>query len=126
MQFFDEEQAIREVPTLRMVCRTLVELDATAQRIAAGIAQLVSEATVAVIDGASQMGGGSLPGQDLPTRLVAVTPATFGPEELSARLRLHCPPIFTRINKGQVLVDPRTLLDGDEARLIAAFAEALR
>jgi len=125
LQFFDEEQAIREVPTLRMVCRTLAELDGTAHRIAAEIAQLARGAAVAVIDGASQMGGGSLPGQDLPTRLVAVTPATFGPEELALRLRQHSPPVFTRINKGQVLVDPRTLLDGDEARLIAAFAEVL-
>lgn len=125
LQFFDEEQAIREVPTLRMVCRTLAELDAAAGRINAALAPHAAGATVSVIDGASQMGGGSLPGQDLPTRLVAVTPAALAPEDLAARLRQHTPPVFTRIHKGQVLIDPRTLLEGDEERLIAAFAAVL-
>ena len=71
------------------------------------------------------MGSGSLPGQDLPTRLVAVTARGLEAHEIAARLRRHAPPVFARVHQGQVLADPRTLLDGEEAVLVAAFCAAL-
>jgi L-seryl-tRNA(Ser) seleniumtransferase len=81
---------------------------------------------VAVIDGFSQMGSGSLPGQDLPTRLAAVQSPSVEAGELALRLRRHRPPVFARIHQGQVLVDPRTLLDGEEPIVVRALVDALR
>ena len=77
-----------------------------------------------MINGLSQTGGGSLPGQDLPTRLVVIGSA-LGPDELALRLRRGAPPVFARIGKDQVLLDPRTLLDGEEEQLTAAVIAAL-
>ena len=108
-----------------MLCRGLPEIAAQAQRIAEAIGLRKPDATVTVIDGDSQMGGGSLPGQNLPTRLVAVGSPRVSPDELAARLRRHSPPVFTRISKEHVVADPRTLLDGDEERLIEAFVTVL-
>ena len=71
------------------------------------------------------MGSGSLPGQDLPTRLVAVSAPDVSADELARRLRRHTPPVFARIRDERVLIDPRTLLDGDEAAVVAAVAGAL-
>jgi L-seryl-tRNA(Ser) seleniumtransferase len=70
--FLDEALALREVPTLRMLCRPQGEIAEQADRLARSIAEQAPGTTVAVIDGFSQMGSGSLPGQDLPTRLVAI------------------------------------------------------
>jgi L-seryl-tRNA(Ser) seleniumtransferase len=71
------------------------------------------------------MGSGSLPGQQLPTRLVWI--AAGDAEALARRLRLHAPPVFARIQDDQVLIDPRTLLsEEEEAILIEALAHALR
>lgn len=123
--FLDETLALREVPTLRMLCRTLGEIAEQAHRIAKAIADQAREAKVEVIDGFSQMGSGSLPGQDLPTRLVAVQAPSIEAGALALRLRRHRPPVFARIHKGQVLVDPRTLLDGDEPLVVQAFAAAV-
>ncbi len=124
--FLDEAWALAEVPTLRMLSRDLADLGTQAERIAAAIAQAAPGAAAAVIDGASQMGSGSLPTQDLPTRLVAVTARHVEAGELAARLRRHVPAVFARVHQGQVLADPRTLLDGDEEVLIAAFRAALQ
>jgi L-seryl-tRNA(Ser) seleniumtransferase len=66
-----------------------------------------------------------LPGQDLPTRLVAVEAEGIEAGEIARRLRLHSPPVFTRVHRGVVLADPRTLLDGDEEILVAAFRAAV-
>jgi L-seryl-tRNA(Ser) seleniumtransferase len=123
--FFDRERALAEVPTLRMVCRPLEDIAAAARRIAEAIRRAVPAAAVAVVDGVSQMGGGSLPGQDLPTRLVAVGSAGVGPDELAQRLRGGSPSVFARISADRVLLDPRTVLDGEEEPLAAAVVAAL-
>jgi L-seryl-tRNA(Ser) seleniumtransferase len=123
--FLDESLALREVPTLRMLRRELSEITQQAEQIAQGIAQQTSAADVMTTAGSSQMGSGSLPTQNLPTRLVAITPKEIGPEELALRLRRGSPPIFSRIRGGQVLLDPRTLLEGEADVVVQATIEVL-
>ncbi|MCE5302293.1 MAG: L-seryl-tRNA(Sec) selenium transferase [Planctomycetaceae bacterium] len=122
--FVDESQALAEVPTLRMLRRDLGDISEQAERIAAAVQRQTPDASVDVVDGFSQMGSGSLPTQNLATRLVTLASNTFGPDELAFRMRCHEPPVFARIHKGRVLLDPRTLLDGDEPVVIAAAAAA--
>ena len=123
--FFDESLALREVPTIEMLVRELAQVNAQAERIAAAIRSRAPGAAIAVIDGASQVGSGSLPTRDIPTRLVAVAPAKLTPDALAARLRRSAPPVFARIQEDKLLIDPRTLLAGDEEPLIDALAAAL-
>jgi len=123
--FLDEAAALDEVPTLRMLRRELAEIAAQAERIAGAIAGQAAGASVTVVEGSSQMGSGSLPGQDLPTRLVAIESEKVPPGELALRLRRHEPPVFARVHKNQVLLDPRTLLDGEEEVLVRACVAAL-
>lgn len=123
--FLDESLALREVPTLRMLCRPPEEIAEQAERIARAVAERVPECDVAVVDGCSQMGSGSLPTQELPTRLVSVNPAAVSPDDLARRLRQSSPPVFVRVHKGRVLLDPRTLLEGEEPIVIEALLAAL-
>ena len=119
--FLDQQRALDEVPTLRMLRRDLADIETQAERIAAAIRASVPGAKAEVVEGFSQMGSGSLPGQDLPTRLVAVQAENLEEGEIARRLRRHDPPVFARVGQGRVLADPRTLLDGEEAALVAAF-----
>ena len=123
--FFDEAMALREVPTLAMLARPLADIDAQAERIAAALIAAGRAGKVEVTGGASQMGSGSLPTQDIPTRVVAVTPRGISPDDLAARLRRWSPPVVARIHEGRLLIDPRTLLPGDEEPLLAALAACL-
>jgi len=122
--FLDEERAMEEVPTLRMLRRDAPELGEAAGRIAGALREACA-ARVEVIDGLSQMGSGSLPGENLATRLVAVAPSGMGLDEAALRLRRHRPAVFARVRNDRILVDPRTLLPGDEDALIAAFRDVL-
>jgi L-seryl-tRNA(Ser) seleniumtransferase len=123
--FLDETLAMSEVPTLRMLRRSLDEIAAQAERIAQALRERAAGAVFSVIDGCSQMGSGSLPTQELPTKLVAVDPQGLTPDELAVRLRRQRPAVFARIHKGQLLLDPRTLLDGEEQPLVEACIVAL-
>ena len=125
--FLDETRAFAEVPTLRMLVRPREELAAQAERIAAAISARVSAAllTVRTVDGHSEMGSGSLPAQELPTRLVTIRPARLDAGELARRLRRCEPPVFARVHRDHVLIDPRTLLDGEEETVIQAIVSVL-
>jgi len=123
--FLDEATALREVPTLAMLSRDLADVREAAERIAMRVTENARAATVATLDGESEMGSGSLPAQAIPTRLVSITSEKMTPDELAARLRRREPPVFARIQDNRVLLDPRTLLDGEEEIVIEAVLATL-
>src|SRR5207244_1119551 len=82
-------------------------------------------ASVSLEPGISQVGGGSLPGERLPTTLVVVAPESIGEEELARRLRMGEPPVFGRLQHERLLLDPRTVTDAEVPGLAAAVRAAL-
>jgi L-seryl-tRNA(Ser) seleniumtransferase len=78
------------------------------------------EATV--IEDASASGGGALPAIPIPTRCVGVTHDSIRAKDLSYKLRTvpHMP-VLVRISDERVIVDPRTLLDGEIEDIKRAF-----
>ena len=77
-----------------------------------------------VVPGSSTVGGGSLPGETLPTRLVALTVGS--PDAVAARLRAGDPPVIARIQDGRLELDPRTVLPEQDAVLLRCVAEAIQ
>jgi len=123
--FLDQSVALREVPTLQMLTRDASEIAKLAEFIVSQLHKKITSAKVTTIGGFSQMGSGSLPAQNLTTTLVAVRPEKISAESLAKKLRQYSTPIFTRIQNDQVLIDPRTLLAGDDEILIKALLEIL-
>jgi L-seryl-tRNA(Ser) seleniumtransferase len=113
------DEAVREIPVWRMIATPLAELE---ERARAWAAQLGSPAAT-VIAGESTVGGGSLPGETLPTRLLALNVAA--PNTLAARLRAENPPIVARVAGERVLFDPRTVMPDEEAALLRGIRNAL-
>ncbi|MFO7995971.1 MAG: L-seryl-tRNA(Sec) selenium transferase, partial [Dehalococcoidia bacterium] len=80
-----------------------------------------------VIEGESMVGGGSLPGAVVPTRLVALGHGK-GPDlapALAERLRHHDPPVVGRIKGNLLLLDPRSVLPEEEEVLLEALRKAI-
>jgi len=69
---------------------------------------------------------GSLPGQNLPTTLAAIASPHHSAAVLAGALRGAATPVFTRIGDDRVLIDPRTLLNDDEAILVETLVEILK
>ena len=121
--FLDPEEAVRRVPTLKTLARPFDEIAAQAERIATALNGRGVAARVSVVDGSSQMGSGSLPTQNFPTRLVALSPSSESAATIARKLRQGRPSVVARVKTDQVLIDPRTLLDGDEELLVEAVIE---
>ena len=94
-------------------------------RLAHQLSKSISDSAVTTIPGFSQMGSGSLPTQNLATTLVAIRPEKISAELLANQLRRYSTPIFTHIQNDQVLIDPRTLLSGDDKIVIKALLDIL-
>jgi len=110
-----------ELPTRAMLCATAAELHPRARRLADALARLPGLAA-SVVEEQSEPGSGSAPGEHLPTFAVRVAREGTAPDRLSALLRAADPPVFARVRDGAVLLDPRTLLAGDEERIVAVLA----
>jgi L-seryl-tRNA(Ser) seleniumtransferase len=68
------------------------------------------------------IGGGSLPGETLPSVALAITGP--GLEERARRLRLGAQPLFTRIENHELLIELRTILPEDDGRLLQTLNDA--
>jgi L-seryl-tRNA(Ser) seleniumtransferase len=82
-------------------------------------------APVEVVAAESTVGGGSLPGERLPTSAIAISPRRGGAADLLRRLREHEPPVIGRIVEERVLLDPRTVLPGEDDAIVEAVLAAL-
>jgi L-seryl-tRNA(Ser) seleniumtransferase len=76
-----------------------------------------------VVEGESTVGGGSLPGETLPTHLLALD--VRSPNRLLKHLRNSQPPVIARTKDERVVLDPRTVLPGQDESLLAGLLAAL-
>ncbi|HEY76728.1 MAG TPA: L-seryl-tRNA(Sec) selenium transferase [Thermoflexia bacterium] len=114
-------EATQEIPIWRMIAAPVAEIDRRAKRWRRWLRRAGIEATV--VDGRSTVGGGSLPGETLPTRLLALP--VSDPDGVATALRAANPPVVARIEDDQLLLDPRTVLPEEEKALLRALQEAI-
>ncbi len=116
---------------LRVDKMTLAALEATLrhyQRAASWVERLRERGITARVQrGESTIGGGSLPGETLPTTLLTLDAAHLALplEELSRRLRQRRTPIITRVSRDTLLLDPRTVLEEQDEEVVVALSEVL-
>ncbi len=124
----DEHQALEQIPTLRMISTPEADLEPRAHTLATLIRALSGSSVleIAVKRGHSQVGGGSLPAQNLPTRLVAVKSETYTPNRIEQVLRNSDPAVIGRIESDAFLMDLRTMEDSDFEPVRIAFEQLLR
>lgn len=113
-------EAATAVPVWRMISRPHAEIAEQAQAWAASLTDAGCDARVAPAQ--STIGGGSLPGETLPTTAVVLAPPSA--ERLAQALRRGEPPVVARVDEGRVWLDPRTVLPEQEAALLAAVRAA--
>lgn len=120
----DEKTAVREIPTLKMICQSYESLEKKAEQIT-----IMCEATekrnftLERMGGHSRIGGGALPLQQLRTCLLCLKPKKFSAQEIETWLRSYDPPVIVRIESNQVLLDVRTIQEKELKTVAQALKE---
>jgi L-seryl-tRNA(Ser) seleniumtransferase len=105
-------EALIKIPVWRMISVTEKELQTRVMKWIAAIG------AGEMVPGESTVGGGSLPGQVLPTMLLSIPGSR--PINFLAKLRKTDPPVIGRIQDDRVVFDPRTVLPEQDAKFIEA------
>jgi L-seryl-tRNA(Ser) seleniumtransferase len=126
LRHYQRGEAEEAIPVWRMIALPLGRLQERAERWARTLREQGFAASVRA--GESTVGGGSLPGETLPTALLALeegqVPCSL--EELAHRLRARPVPIVGRILRDALLLDPRTVLEEQDGELLAGLLACLR
>ena len=110
--YIDEELAISKIPTLNMLTIKIEKLYDKAQKLIEYLGEN-NEFSYAIIDIDSEVGAGSLPTQKLPSKAIKVISKSFTENELEEKLRSNKIPIITRIYKGNLIFDVRTIFENE-------------
>jgi L-seryl-tRNA(Ser) seleniumtransferase len=116
--------ALRDIPVWRMIGASLGELQRRAEQICAAL--VGRWGTGVVVECQSAIGGGSLPGETLPSKGVALSLRQRQLEQIASALRVGQPAVVARIADGQLIFDLRTVDPAHDQQLITAIQTALQ
>jgi L-seryl-tRNA(Ser) seleniumtransferase len=122
LRHYRRGDALERIPIWRAIAAPVSDMDRRARAWRARLGP--ADARLDVVDAASPVGGGALPDLALPTRALAVE--VPNPNELARALRLGEPPVVARVEGDRVLLDPRTVMPGEEDALLDALQARLR
>ncbi len=116
----EPERARVEIPVLRMLTEDVAEIRRRGEALQKGVGKEAE-----ILEGESEVGGGSFPGAKLKTWLVRLNPRHLAPDTLAGRLRGSVPPIIARIADDHVVLDPRTIFPDEVESVARAVRTAL-
>jgi L-seryl-tRNA(Ser) seleniumtransferase len=124
--YLEGEKSLSRLPAFRMLTGTMADLERRSKRFLKNLSKEVGAlCRLRLKDDSSQVGGGALPIQELPTKVLALSPAKLSAADLEKRLRNGKPPVVVRIKENEVLLDLRTVAKEEEKSLIKVLTDAL-
>ncbi|WZL71552.1 L-seryl-tRNA(Sec) selenium transferase [Clostridiaceae bacterium 35-E11] len=107
--YFDEKEMLRKIPTLQMLTISIQEIEEKAENLYKLLKEKITNCTIEKVSGVSQVGGGSMPLETLPTMLISIKPSMLSINKFEEMLRNYKIPIIARISDDRVLLDVRTV-----------------
>ena len=141
--FLDEERVVKEHALFQLLLKTPAQMQREAKALvrrvqsdmaktgtvpraerSGGLSPVFAQFTVK--PALSEIGGGSLATESLESRVVAIRPSVMHVDELARRMRQNRPPVFGRVEKGEYVLDFRTLRRDEIPIIASALLSALQ
>jgi len=120
--YLDEEEAIKKIPTLRMILEDAKSIRKRAFKIKKALKRIGIETFIK--EDISMPGGGSLPDCGVKTFVVAIKPS-ISVHDFAKKLRETEPPVIARIKDDFIFLDARTIQEREIPSLVNALKQAL-
>ena len=122
LKAYIKEEARETIPTLQMISEDIDIIKNKAQKLSDKLQEIDNEKIYIEIDkDAAKTGGGAFPIQKIPTYVTKVQINDMDLNELSYKLRMNNPPIFTRLHDDFMLFDLRTIKESEIEKIVQAF-----
>jgi len=110
----DQDMAIREIPTLSMICEPYDSVKRRARRLLRMIKDKKGRNfSVKIQNGGSMVGGGALPLCEIKSVLITIEPKRMSASSIEEWFRSYDPPIICRVERDNVLLDVGTIQDSE-------------
>lgn len=123
--YMDRMSAEREIPTVRMILEDRETLKKRAKRLAFTIRKRCPGVDITVVEIDSEVGGGSFPDMAIPSAGISLKGPAMTVDSLEKSLRNLAVPVLGRIESERLILDMRTVLEEDEADLLAGLTSVL-
>ena len=118
------EKGLLHIPTIRDLLVSVEELAKRSNEFVSTLLTMSNSFQAKIIAGTSQVGGGTMPDVELPTRIIALKHPNFTAEQLGRKLRTEAKPaIVTRIQKEELIIDLRAVTPEEEQDLLDALIQ---
>ena len=117
-EYLSEEKAVQNIPVLRMLSESQESVAGRAHRLCGILKERKLPVKTEVKPCESQIGGGSLPLERIPSTAVTIRPEEISVNELEERMRRLPIPIIPRTVNDEILLDMRTVSE-QEINVIA-------
>ena len=118
------EKVKENIPTLNMLTMDIEDIKRQAESLLEQLNNVVNECFDLTLNkDISRVGGGAFPLEELPTYTIKISSHDLSAENLSYKMRMNHPPIFTRIADQSVLIDLRTVKDEDLELIVEGLAD---
>jgi len=124
-EYLDPDRAVQRIPVLRMLTADIGELERKADTLRQMLSGLQDYSSISVEKDYSQVGGGSLPLEEIETRVVSILPYHISVNKMEQNLRSGETPVVGRISRDRFIIDVRTVFDDQIHTLAMAIQHAL-
>ncbi len=119
--YLDEKEAVESIPTLNMILCDKAELKKKAQGLKRRLKVSPEHFNFTIAEDYSMVGGGSMPTEKIESYVLKVKSSKYSAKQIEEALRGNSIPIVTRVCNDEVIIDMRTLLQGDLEIIVDAF-----
>ncbi|WNF35199.1 L-seryl-tRNA(Sec) selenium transferase [Bacillaceae bacterium IKA-2] len=121
LKAYENKTAVKDIPTVRDILASKESIEEKAILFLNKLQELTSNYSAVMIDEVSQIGGGTMPTEEIATKAVAITASEVSASELAEKLRLSKPAIVSRLKDNHVLLDFRTITEEEIDLVVKAL-----
>ncbi|MFS0823502.1 L-seryl-tRNA(Sec) selenium transferase [Bacillus sp. 1P02SD] len=110
-----------DVPTIRDIIVPKEEIMDRCQFFNRLLLEKTDQFSIQLKEDGSPIGGGTMPGVEVPTHVVCLTHSEKSAEDVAKQLRQHSTPIIVRIKNNEVVLDFRTIRKEEINEIVKAF-----
>ena len=123
--YLDENRALKEIPTMRMITMPIEEIAERAEILQKNLLRKIKTASIEVEETYGQVGGGSMPQEKLLSMAVSIKPFNMTVNDLERKLRKGKYHIIGKIQHDRFLLDLRTIQDDEMDKIIEGVKLAI-